>query len=79
MKFPRESFKNTPEECAWLSDTHLSELLLPEFASFTLYGGENNPSRIDFYEHQKPEYNHLPNYILIRGEDGEWLEIGPPD
>lgn len=74
MKVPREVFKNTPGECQWLNDAHLSHLEIPPFSSFTLYGGDNDPLRIDFYTQEKPEYNQHPNYVLVRGVDGEWFE-----
>lgn len=50
----RISFMNSPEDCEWLSETHLKGFLFRPFKSFVLHGNEDSPVMVDLYEDTEP-------------------------
>lgn len=69
-RFHREQFLNTPADCAWLRETHLKDTTVPTFGSFTLYGNEDAPARLDLFPMSKPEYNTEPCAVVEPGDAG---------
>lgn len=73
MRFHREIFMNTPEECQWLRDTHLASVVgYPPFASFMLAGPNDAPVRLDLYGVRQPAYNVYPIATVSKNDENEW-------
>ena len=76
MRFTREIFMNTEEECQWLRDTYplLSVEGYPPFESFMLAGPSDETAvRIDLYAMRKPAYNTYPFAVVTQDDEGEWV------
>lgn len=53
-------FLNSPEDCKWIRETALKELVLPPFRSFLMAGNEDCPSHVTLYSSQNPAHNERP-------------------
>lgn len=76
-----QMFANTPDDCTWLLDTHLSaqyvEDAVPPFASYILYGNEDCPDRLELFADADPLYTDRPIAVFIYNPDnGKYRKDG---
>jgi len=61
---------NTPEDMAWLRETHLPNLHA-RFESAIIYGNEDSPDQIECYITQDPELTDFPEIWVRKVEDDD--------
>jgi hypothetical protein len=70
-----ERFKDTPEECQHLRDTHLKGFDTLPFSSYTIAGDVDDPVRLDLFANQRPAHNEYP--ISVFNREGDTLVLEP--
>lgn len=73
-RFQHERFFNEHLECVVLLTTTLKGQTPPPFKSFTLYGSEDAPFRLDLYASNDPLYNDQPTAVYERNSETGNLE-----
>lgn len=63
-----DSFLDTPDDCQWLRDVHLTKMRgvteYPLFFSATLHGNEDCPQYIRLYGKRSPNFDDKPVLAL---------------
>lgn len=72
----KQTFLNSPEDCAWLRETHMAEKnwnnanSIPNFKSFCIFGNEDCPQEILLYRLEHPSLNDKPVRAMLCDNGG---------
>jgi hypothetical protein len=67
----RITFCNEPDDCQWLTDTHLRGIPHRPFQSFVLHGSDDAPDIINLYGPREPLATDKPERITIQESVGQ--------
>jgi len=64
-------FLNTPDDCNWLRETHLSDQEPPTFRSFVMVGNEDCPDKVQLYAESDPLNRDTPVAVYESNDSGD--------